>query len=279
MMEATLTRQDKARSLECRLMRADGSMAHGLVKVIPLGRDLDGQNCVEGVIMDITDRVALERFLVQREKFKTLNSIASSLAHEIRNPIMSIGGFARRMRDKWPEAREAGIILEEAHRLEGMLNRIQEYLHPVKLKTETCAVEACLSEALSVLAPELDSRKISARLDQGSTPGRIQEDPEVLVQVIVSLLRQVADVMPEGSGLGLRTRESEKFVHLEAEFRVSRAMEHPDDLLLPFDQAWADTGVPFAQRMLILMGGTLTLEPKGEQMLLCVVLPKKKHRT
>ena len=101
-IEATLTRQDKPRSAECRMMRADGSVAHCLVKIIPLGRDIVGQNCVEGVILDITDRVALERFMVQREKFKTLSSIAASLAHEIRNPIMSIGGFARRCATSFP---------------------------------------------------------------------------------------------------------------------------------------------------------------------------------
>jgi PAS domain S-box-containing protein len=276
LIEATLTRQDKPRSAECRLIRADGSVAYCLVKVIPLGQDIVGLNSVEGVILDITDRVALERFMVQREKFKTLSSIASSLAHEIRNPIMSIGGFARRMRDKWPQAREAGIILEEACRLEGMLGRIQEYLNPVKLKTETCSVNASLSEALSVLAAELDGRGVATSVELGASGGQVQEDPEVLGQVIISLLRRVADIMPEGGRLCLRTCESEKFVHLEAEFKVSGNGGEPEDLLLPFDQAGAETGVPFAQRMLTMMGGSLTMESRQDQVLLSVILPRKR---
>ena len=86
------------------------------------------------------------------------------------------------MRDKFPQAREAGIILEEAHRLEDMLNRIQEYLNPVKMKTETCSVNASLSEALAVLAPELDSRGVMASVELGPAGAKVQENPEVLAK-------------------------------------------------------------------------------------------------
>jgi signal transduction histidine kinase len=89
---------------------------------------------VEGIAVDITDRVELERFVVQEEKLKTLGAISAEVAHEIRNPLFSIAGFANRLKNRLPDSHEVDIILAEARRLEDILDRIGNYLHPVELR-------------------------------------------------------------------------------------------------------------------------------------------------
>ncbi len=278
MLDQTLSRQDRPRSVECRLVRADGTLAHCLIKVIPLGHDDKGRPCVEGVIMDITDRVALEKFLVQREKLKTVGSIASGLAHEIRNPLMAIGGFARRLRDKYPEADEAGIILDEAMRLEELLARILGYLNPVKIKGEECSVNQTLAACLELLAPEMEKRGLTTHVELTTEPTLVREDPEVLEQVVVSLVRQMILHLPDEGGITLRTYESATYVHLEAQSAYWPVLEDPDSFFLPFDQAEAESGLPFARRMLGMMGGALGLERTDTEMLITVTLPKKRER-
>ena len=59
--------------------------------------------------MDISDRVFLEKTLVQREKLKTLGAISAEVAHEIRNPLVSIGGFAQRLKQKYPDLHECDM--------------------------------------------------------------------------------------------------------------------------------------------------------------------------
>ena len=52
---------------------------------------------VDGIIIDVTARINLQERLVQAESLKTIREVSARLAHEIRNPLMSAGGFARRL--------------------------------------------------------------------------------------------------------------------------------------------------------------------------------------
>jgi len=110
-------------SAECRLIHRDGHLIHAMVGSIALTKsekdlEVDRLQCM---IVDITDRVFLEKAVIQKEKLKILGSISAEVAHEIRNPLVSIGGFARRLRKRFPELPEGDIILSESERLEKML--------------------------------------------------------------------------------------------------------------------------------------------------------------
>jgi len=74
-----------------------------------------------------------QKRLAEEDKLAALEKLAESIAHEVRNPIVAIGGFARRIHNKLPKGDllsiYAGHILHEVQRLETMVNEI------VKLKT------------------------------------------------------------------------------------------------------------------------------------------------
>lgn len=278
MLLATVTGQDRPRSLQCRLLRADGMPADGLVTVIPLGADLEGHPLVEGIILDITERVALERFLVQREKLKTLGAVTAGLAHELRNPLTAIGGFARRLHERCPDTVEAGIILGEAFRLEAILGRIQEYLSPLRSRGEDCQVELCLRQAVAVLGPELEARRLAVAVESDHGRLTVQEDPDALRQVVITLLRHVATHLPDGGRARLAAFESGGFVRIELSSPDWAGTGDPEDLLLPFNQAGAESGLPFARRVLDMMGGSLSLVNEGGGPAVSVIVPSTRPR-
>ncbi|MBU1397760.1 MAG: hypothetical protein KKH85_02510 [Proteobacteria bacterium] len=78
---------------------------------------------------------------------------------------MSIGGFARRLQEKFPGLREADIILKESQRLGKILGRIRDYLKPVEIQPRKCSVNDLLRDCVDLLSPELTSRGIRCRLE------------------------------------------------------------------------------------------------------------------
>jgi signal transduction histidine kinase len=72
-----------------------------------------------------------EQKIIQSERMVALGRLSQGVAHEVRNPVMSIGGFARRLKEKLPPGdparKYAEIILNEAARLEKMVRDIEEY--------------------------------------------------------------------------------------------------------------------------------------------------------
>ena len=167
--------------IEWEFKKKDGTIfpTEGTYSVIAGHKDAIGGHV--GIIRDITERRKAEEelrkyrehleemvhkrtreleeaqiALVQREKLKTLGAIAAEVAHEIRNPLVSIGGFARRLLKRYPDSQEPAIILHETERLETLLNRLNDYLRPVDMKPGEYHVNAILIDSVGLLAQELE---------------------------------------------------------------------------------------------------------------------------
>jgi PAS domain S-box-containing protein len=247
-----------ARTEQCRLLHRNGATVHVLLTAMP---PLPGQPpLTEGIAVDITDRVELERFVVQEEKLKTLGAISAEVAHEIRNPLFSIAGFAHRLKARLPDSPEADIILAEARRLEDILDRIGKYLHPVDLRPKRCALGAIVTTTLDFLAPELAARKVGVTTRLAEDLPELRLDPDVLCQVVASLARFTVSRLPEGGSAWLATSRWQGFALLRLGASLPSPIQEPELLFLPFEEGGERMGLPLARRLVKNMGGALTFE-------------------
>ena len=262
-------------SKTCRLLHKNGQIRHGILKSIPKApcAPPEDRAGVEGVILDITDRLMLEKYLVQKEKIKTLGAISAEVAHEIRNPLMVIGGFARRLVQKHPDQAEAGIILEESARLERILDRIRKYLNPVGMHRLRISLAGIAASCLELLAPELDANEVVPRLYIEAPQTEVEEDPDLMTQVVINLTRATAHTLPPRGEMWLRIFTSERFLNLEVGGQQDKPLKNMEKLFLPFDEGGDTIGLPFCYRLLRSMGGSLSFEQKdGRGMFIMSVL-------
>jgi PAS domain S-box-containing protein len=230
---------------------------------------------VSGVFFDVTQRKQLERAIVQREKLNTLGTIAAEVAHEIRNPLVSLGGFARRLQQKFPDLPECEVILQESQRLERILSRIRNYLKPVEIRPQGCLVNNIITHCVDLLSPETELRRITCKLKLYPDLSEVYTDPDILTQIFVNLILNAAEAMESGGVLAIRTFESEQDLYIEFKNPApEQEIKHPELLFMPFAEGGESIGLPLCYRLLKNMGGLLSYASEGNQMAFTVSLPK-----
>jgi signal transduction histidine kinase len=152
------------------------------------------------VVRDISELKSLREKLVMAEKMAALGEVAAKVAHEIRNPLVSVGGFAKRLEKKLDgNLREyAGIIVKEVERLEDILKEILGFVKEVRLTKETVDLNVLLDDVLRLMGSGLDDKRISVIKDFRLQAG-VFIDPNRVKEAFVNILSNAVQSI-SGSG-------------------------------------------------------------------------------
>lgn len=146
--------------------------------------------------------------LIESEKMEAIGEMTSGLAHEIRNPLVSIGGFIRRLYKKCPGDDQIQsyfqVIINEVERLEKTLNEITAFSQDPRGKYKECDMHRIIEEALGLIQRELDEGRIVVHKEWGKIP-RVFGDPRQLRHVFYNLFLNSHQAMSQGGLLTLRT--------------------------------------------------------------------------
>jgi signal transduction histidine kinase len=161
--------------------------------------------------------------LLQREKLAALGEMAANVAHEIRNPLVSIGAFTRRLYQQLDnglyEKRYADAIIKEVDRLEGILNDVLSFSKASKVSLEKFQLNGIIEETLMGMEDELESREIVVEKSLDGTLPEIPCDYQQIKQVFINLLSNARDAMRGGGRLTIRTfpfsQEGRDYVGIE----------------------------------------------------------------
>jgi len=143
--------------------------------------------------------------LVQSEKLMALGEMAAKIAHEIKNPLTAIGGFARRIASPrggggaHPVERYAQVILKEVQRLERIINETLYFSREVVPAFRIVNLNGEIRDVLSMFREELEEARITAVVDLSPDIPVISVDPDQLRQVLWNLVSNAIQAM-EGSG-------------------------------------------------------------------------------
>ena len=273
LLSSALKSRNSRFSTECRLTHKEGHIIHAMIKSIPHKTEFQG---LQGLIVDISDRIFLERAKLQDENVRILGAISEEVAHEIRNPLVSIGGFARRLKRKFPDLPEGDIILRESQRLEKILQRIMEYLRPMEFTCEDCSVKDVLTECLELLGSDMEHGGVKGRLNLDTSLSPVYIDKDILAQIFTGLILNAVKEMDVGDTLYIRTFESRENVNIEFKNRGPKPKgKGVDRVLMPFGEGYQGTVLPLSSRLLRQMGGFLSYSQEPNEMAFTVSLPMR----
>ncbi len=230
---------------------------------------------IANIMTDITAYQRFNQVTLQKEKLETLGSIASEVAHEIRNPLVSIGGFARRLKSKFTNSYECDIILKEAKRLENILSRIKNYLDPRELHLEECRLDNMIHECLQLLSPELKAKQITYTVQMFRELPAIYADRQIMGKIFINLIRNAKDAMSPGGVLHIKAFDSDHDIHMEF---INQAdgdkAKYADSFFMPFSEGSEGISLPLCYRLIKDMGGILSFAQEQGAAIFTLTLPK-----
>jgi len=268
---------NRSHSMECRMLHGGGYTIHVLLRTIPGDTPVVGEKrepIIEAVAVDITDRVMLEKAMVQKERLELLGTVTSEVAHEVRNPLMSIGGFARRLQDRHPELSEPPIILRECSRLENLVNRIRDYLEPIEIIPGECFVNSLISHAQELMREDLDQNGIKVEFDLFPELKPVFMDKDILTQVFMNLIQNAASGIGHDNIITIKSYQTGSSVNVDIKSSIlTPKIRDPEQVFLPFGEEGHIMGLPLTYRLVKNMGGVLSFTQRNREITFTVTLP------
>lgn len=151
------------------------------------------------VVRDITEIKELKEQLIVAERMAALGEVAARVAHDIRNPLVSVGGFARRLERKLEgKMREyATIIVNEVSRLETVLGEILSFVRGVSIERKMVDIHSLVEEVTAIMKPQLEEREIELIKKLNAPHYEIYADPggikESLLNIFVNAVHAIGN--------------------------------------------------------------------------------------
>jgi PAS domain S-box-containing protein len=159
-----------------------------------------------GFFRDLRERQQLQEKLLQSERLAALGQMAAHISHEVKNPLMVIGGMARQvLKAAGGESPQGGeklrIIVEEIRRLEEFLAEVGSFAKLSEPRKRPIDLNSLIRDMCLKLAPSLQENRITLAMNLDPNLPQVQFDPLLLRQVLLNMAKNSVEAMPGGGAL------------------------------------------------------------------------------
>jgi len=226
----------------------------------------------------------LQQQLAQAEKLAALGRFTANVAHEIRNPLTSVGGFARRLNKTIPadtkEKDYARIIIAEVTRLEKILHNVLSFSRDsIPNSTENDLAEV-LEQVLLIYKDLFREKGIGVKRSIENIPS-FPFDRDLIIEVLENIFLNAVDAMPEGGTLTVNTKKEAGPDTAKVLIRIRDSgpgisKEHMAMIFEPFyttkpAKQGTGLGLSITRKIMESLGGTVGIESevgKGAEVIL-----------
>jgi two-component system nitrogen regulation sensor histidine kinase GlnL len=176
------------------------------------------------VIQDVSYLKKLEDEARRNETLARLGGLVAGLAHEVKNPLGGIRGAAQLLAKRFSEHEEVreytSVMIREIDRLSRLVEQLLTLGSPPAPEPVPLNVHKVIHEVLALMATELADKKITVRLEVDPSLPDIHGDEAQLTHVVLNLVKNALEAMPDDGALTITTR-------METDFHILRRAAPP----------------------------------------------------
>ena len=217
LVQETLHSKERPENRELVLEAAEGGVVVRASSSIFHGQ----QGEMLGVLVVLTDITALKRLELQirrSDRLASLGTLSAGMAHEIKNPLVSIKTFAQLLPERYQDSdfREtfSNLIGHEIDRIDSLVNQLLRFARPAKPLLKPMHVHAVLEKSLQLVGHRLYQKEIKLTRSWRADVDTIHADADQLEQVFLNFFLNAMDAMKRGGEMVVSTeiRPAEEWV-------------------------------------------------------------------
>ncbi|OGV56738.1 MAG: hypothetical protein A2017_09735 [Lentisphaerae bacterium GWF2_44_16] len=256
-----------------------------MLSVIPMSRDENNLKYRVVSLKDVTEKRNLQRKVSRESRMSALGKVAASVAHEIRNPLGAIEGFAmlleRDLKDNPASLKLASRTVYAARQLNSVVSNLLNYTRELRPSLYPHDINAIITEAIDFIRPMAEDRKITLEIELEEKPLTAAIDTVQFRQVITNLVTNAIDecTVIENGRIKIRSYYDETHIFIEISDNGPGIAENKKKQIFePFftmKEGGIGLGLALCQRIMDLHDGEITetgIEGKGA----CFIIKLKK---
>jgi signal transduction histidine kinase len=172
-----------------------------------------GLDELEGVLCRMAEQIGAvidrlqqsQREALRAEQLAAVGQMAAGLAHELRNPLMSMKILVQAAAERGDPAslgsRGLRVLEEEIIRLERLTRTFLDFARPPRLEKQTFEAQVVLDEMVALVAARAGQRDVRIECQAPDQPVRMEADISQVRQVLLNLLLNALEAVPDGGGI------------------------------------------------------------------------------
>ncbi len=249
----------------------------------------NANNKIDGIIIildDITEKIKLERSLEDFKKLAHLGELAAQVSHEIRNPLIAIGGYARRAERKLlsgqkVKVKNISIIVNETERLEAILDNTLHFSHSKKINFKKINIINVLKECVDIISSYAEKNEVKIDINIGkSLPRRviINGSAQHLKQAFINLIKNSIEASYRGDIVNIFLEKGKKgkvIIKIENKGSIIESKDL-EKIFLPFfssKKTGTGLGLTVTKNIILDHNGAINVKSKEDITVFIIELP------
>ena len=247
----------------------------------------DSEDKITGFLFlfkDLTQIKDLKKQVETNKRLAAIGKLAAGVAHEIRNPLSSIKGFAtyfgKRYEDNSSDKQTAQIMVKEVERINRSITQLLEFAKPMNIEKQPVNISDLIEHSLKLVHHDIVQKKIQTKIDINLKTPMIYTDGDRMNQVLLNLYINAIQAMEENGKLFISVQEKKPEGSIEIVVEDSGSgidQENLDQIFDPYfttRSTGTGLGLSIVHTIVENLGGSIKVQStKGKGTFFIIDLP------